>query len=97
MVGFTNLKRNVGRVGSFRRGSKHRRPQESVLAAQESFDLNNPREMVEVSEEEVEKDLKKFRNEGGRYEYSEDNRNHFEIKRWYIVTGSLSRYFLCVC
>ena len=48
---------------------------------QESVDLDDALDR-ELSDDDIKEMLKQFREEGGRYEYSEERRNHFDIKYW---------------
>ncbi len=48
---------------------------------QGSFELDDVPE-AELNLEEMEKALKEFRDGGGRYNYSEEYRSHFDIKYW---------------
>ena len=58
------------------------RKQGSVnIAEQDSIDYAEAMDK-ELSNDELEKALKEFRDEGGRYEYNDDHRNHFAIKHW---------------
>ena len=51
-----------------------------------SFDLDEPPTHAEDEHttEEIEKELKKFR-EGGRFEYNDSQKNYFEIKHWWVA------------
>ena len=61
------------------------------LSAHTSFDLEEPPPDDEPSTEKIEETLNKFR-EGGRFEYKEERKSHFEIKYWYVIKETVNRY-----
>jgi hypothetical protein len=63
-----------------RNGTLTRRRLESRIGEEYSIDYEDTLAR-ELSNDDMKEMLKTFR-EGGRYEYRDDNHNHFEIKYW---------------
>ena len=72
----TSLKRNFTQ----RSASYHMQRYHSERG-QLSIDMDDALDR-ELSDDDIKEKLKQFREEGGRYEYSEERRNHLDMKYW---------------